>query len=91
MENSESSLIKEIELAHNEDEIISALNKLTLITHNSSDKITQMISINELELKSSIFNNTETIIKMFNNTKDIKEDFHKSKRGFDSLTSQMLM
>jgi hypothetical protein len=59
--------------------------------HTPSYKITQSINNNEIQLKTAILNNTENIIKMFNNIKDLKIDLVKSKKGVDSILSQMLM
>jgi hypothetical protein len=83
--------IKQIETSTSDEDVKMGLKKLKYVTNQAQYKLTQAINSNDTELKSTILNNTENIIKMFNNIKEIKEDFSKSKRGVDSILSQMLM
>lgn len=88
--NNENDLISLIENCTEENDI-NELIKTYSLTSTLTSKISHIISTNNNQIKNILLNNTDNIIKLFSNIKAINEEFQKSKRGFDIISSQMLM
>jgi hypothetical protein len=85
-------LLLKLEMSDSKSDLLSIISQIKSINSNLfTNKLISTISLNHNQIKSSIIENSETIIKTFSNLKDVKEELTKSKKGLETLSSQTLM
>lgn len=85
-------LLQELEMSESKSDLMTLISGIQSNNHNLlTSKLLSTISNNQNQIKSSIIENSESIIKSFSNLKDIKEELIKSKKGLETVTSQTLM
>jgi len=85
-------LLLKLEMSDSKSDLLSIISGIQSINSNFlTSKLINAISLNQNQIKSSILENSESIIKTFSNLKDIKEELTKSKKGLETVSSQTLM